>query len=87
MPRTLDVLEFYIQVFLFFGESRELQCHGRAAVVIERVSANSLCQTGIFQEMAGDFPPFRPGDWENGSTETKPNTRKARISGPVRRGL
>ena len=43
------------------GEWAETECQGRAAVVIEPVSANSLCETGVFRETAGDFPLFRPG--------------------------
>jgi hypothetical protein len=69
------------------GELAWAECHGRAAVVIEPVSANSLRETGVFRETSGDFPPFRPREWETGSLETKPNGEKARISRPFRRGL
>lgn len=62
-------------------------CHVRAGVVIEPVSANSLCKTGVFRETAGDFPLFLPAGCETGTLETKPNARKALISGPVRRRL
>src|SRR3954452_11391238 len=59
----------------------------QAAVVIEPVSANNLCKTGVFAERAGDFRQFRSRDWEIGSLETKSNARKAGISGPVRHRL
>ena len=36
--------------------------HGRAAVVIKPVSADSLRKTGIFADKAGDFRPFPPQD-------------------------
>jgi len=55
-----------------------------AAVVIEPVSADSLCKTGIFADRAGDYRQFRPRDWEIGSLEIKSNAQKAGISGPVR---
>jgi hypothetical protein len=58
-----------------------------ACVALAGTARAGSAKRGIFQEMAGDIPPFRPRDWENGSLETKPNTRKARISGPVRRRL
>jgi hypothetical protein len=51
------------------GDQAGTECQGRAAVLIEPVSANSLCKTGIFRERAGDFPPFsrrRFGDREPG---------------------
>jgi len=55
--------------------------------VIEPVSTDNLCKTGISPVRAGDFRRFRPQDWEIGSLETKSNARKAGISGPIRRRL
>jgi hypothetical protein len=52
--------------------------------MIELVSANSLCKTGVFRETAGDFPLFLGSSWETGSPETNPNAEKAGISEPVR---
>jgi hypothetical protein len=61
--------------------------HGRAAVVIKPVSADSLRKTGIFADKAGDFRQFPPPNRRNGSLETKSNARKAGISGPFSRLL
>lgn len=61
--------------------SAAFDCVRRAAVVIEPVSANSLCETGVFRETAGDFPLFRPGDWKTENLETKPNAGKPRFQG------
>ena len=58
-----------------------------AAVVIEPVSADSLCKTGIFEDRAGDFRQFRPREGVIGDPETKSNARNAGIPGPVRRWL
>jgi hypothetical protein len=55
--------------------------------VIEPVSGENLCNTGISADRAGDFRQFRSQDWETGSLETKSNARKAGIFGPVRRRL
>jgi hypothetical protein len=55
--------------------------------VIERVSAENLCKTGISADKAGDFRQFRARDREFGSLETKSNAGKARIFGPVTRKL
>ena len=55
--------------------------------MIEPVSTDNLCKTGISPVRAGDFRRFRPQDWEIGSLETKSNARKAGISGPIRRRL
>ena len=52
-----------------------------AAVVIEPVSANSLCKTGVFRKMAGDFPRFCPRDWETGSLETSRIPKKPGFPG------
>src|SRR3954470_18222347 len=41
MDRSLSLLSV--------GESVETECHDRAAVVIEPVSANSLRKTGVFE--------------------------------------
>jgi hypothetical protein len=65
----------------------KFDCHPRAAVVIEPVSADSLRKTGISADRAGDFRRFPPQDRPIGSPETKSNTRKARISGPIARRL
>src|SRR5712671_6002670 len=65
----------------------ETDCVHRAAVVIEPVSADSLLETGIFAGKAGDFRRFPPQDRSIGSPETKSNTRKAGISGPIARRL
>ena len=37
-----------------------IECQGRAAVLIEPVSADSLSTMGIFAVTAGDFRRFRP---------------------------
>lgn len=59
----------------------EIDCHGRAAVAIEPVSADSLHKTGIFADLAGDFRRFllqlRP-NWESGEDDA----RKAGFFGP-----
>ena len=47
------------------------ECHGRAAVVIKPVSADSLPKTGIFADKAGDFRRFPPQARQSGSPETK----------------
>ena len=60
----------------------ELLRHGRAAVVIEPVSGDSLRKTGVFADKAGDFRRFPPQVRRSGSPETKANARKAGISGP-----
>jgi hypothetical protein len=73
--------------FPFPQATRRSSCQPRAGVLIEPFSAISLCKTGVFRETAGDFPPFRPGDYDTGSLETKPNAQKAGISEPVRRRL
>ena len=65
----------------------EIDCAHRAAVVIKLVSADSLRKTGIIADKAGDFPEFPRQDQQTGSSETKANTRKARISGPTSRLL
>ena len=67
------------------GELVQAKCQGRAAVVIKPVSADSLRKTGICADKAGDFRQFPPQDRRTGSPETKPNTRKAGISGPFPR--
>src|ERR1700759_929162 len=59
--------------------------YGRAAVVIEPVSVNSLRRTGVLQECAGDFRQIHREDLESRSLETKSNVRKAWISRPSRR--
>jgi hypothetical protein len=66
------------------GDRADNDCQGRAAVLIEPVSANSLRKTGIFGEVTGDFPGFPPLLRHSGSPETEANARKARISGPFR---
>jgi hypothetical protein len=63
-------------------ELAEAECNGRAAVLIEPVSADSLPKTGIFAEKVGDFRRFPPQAWQGGSPETKAKARKAGISGP-----
>jgi hypothetical protein len=49
--------------------------------------AGHLRKTGIFVVLAGDFRRLVPEDRRVGRPETKPNTRKARISGPFSRLL
>lgn len=39
-----------------------MECQGRVAGVIELVSADSLRETGIFPEIAGDFRAIRTDD-------------------------
>ena len=60
----------------------EIDCHGRAAVAIEPVSADSLRKTGIFADLAGDFRRFllqlRP-NWESGEDDA----RKAGFFRPI----
>jgi hypothetical protein len=51
----------------------------RAAVVIKPVSDDSLRETGIFADTAGDFRQFALQDWRIGNPETKPNARNAGI--------
>ena len=63
------------------GELARAECHGRAAVVIEPVSAESLRKTGIFPDEAGDFRRFPTHVRRIWSSETNPNARKAGISG------
>jgi hypothetical protein len=66
-------------------ETAQTECHGRAAVVIKPVSADSLDKMGIFANEAGDFRRFPPQVRQSGSPETKANVRKAGISGPFLR--
>jgi hypothetical protein len=49
--------------------------------VIEPVSAENLCKTGISADGAGDFRRFPPHDRRTWSPEANPNARKARICG------
>ena len=63
------------------GERDRTERHGRAAVVIELVPADSLRETGVFAATAGDIRQFPPRLREISSQETKSNARKARISG------
>ena len=60
---------------------------GSGGSLIEPVSADSLPKMGIFAETAGDFCRFPPPPRPPGSSETKANARKARISGPFSRLL
>jgi hypothetical protein len=53
----------------------------RAAVVIEPVSGENLCKTGISADRAGDFRQFRSRDWETGSLETKSMREKPGFPG------
>ena len=69
------------------GELTWAECHGQAAIVIEPVSAENLCKTGISADRAGDFRQFRFQYQEIGSLETVSNARKAGISGRVSRRL
>jgi hypothetical protein len=69
------------------GDWAENECQGLAVVAIAPVSADSLCKTGIFGVVAGDFRQLLPEHRRSGRPETKPNTHKARISGPFSRLL
>jgi hypothetical protein len=57
---------------------RRLGCVGRQSRS-QPVSADSLCKTGIFADVAGDFRRLAPCDCRFGSLETKQNTQKARV--------
>ena len=48
---------------------------------------DSLCKTGIFGGVAGDFRRLAPCNSRFGSPETKSNGRNAGISGPISRFL
>jgi hypothetical protein len=58
-------------------------CGQQATVVIAPISADSLRKTGIFGDVAGDFQDLVLPNHRFGSLETKPNARKAGISGPI----
>ena len=68
-------------------ELAQAECQGRAAVMIELVSADSFRKTGISVDKAGDCRRFAPQGGRTGSPETKSNARKAGISGPFSRFL
>ena len=63
------------------GELTKTECHGRAAVVMNRSPPIVSAKTGIFTDTAGDFRPILPQLRQTGSPVTKANARKARISG------
>jgi hypothetical protein len=83
----LKPIQFTVLILLEDLSMPETDCHSRAAVVIEPVSAESLRKMGIFAVNAGDFRRFPPRDRRTGSTETKPNARKAGIFGLFSRVL
>ena len=49
-----------------------------------RDSGDSLCKTGIFADVAGDFADFGFHICKPRILETEPKARKAGISGPFR---
>jgi hypothetical protein len=69
----LKPIQFTVLILLEDLSMPETDCHSRAAVVIELVSAQNLCKTGISADRAGDFPQFRFRDWGIGSLETNSN--------------